>query len=76
MARIRTDVMRLAEDWRQVLADDPNNARPIVSALLIGRVTIKPTAPRLLVPVYLRQAERSVCFLAEPSIPEQAASTP
>ena len=41
MARIRTDVMRLAEDWRQVLAEDPNNARPIVSALLIGRVTIK-----------------------------------
>jgi len=26
-------------DWRRVLVDDPLNARPIVSSLLIGRVT-------------------------------------
>ena len=28
--------------WRQVLADDPTHARPIVSSLLKGRVTITP----------------------------------
>ena len=43
-ATIRTDVMQLAGSWRQVLAEDPDHARPIVSSLLIGRVTITPAA--------------------------------
>jgi hypothetical protein len=33
----------LANSWRTILADDPTNARPIVSSLLKGRVTILPT---------------------------------
>ena len=39
----RRELLTLARDWRKVLATDPNNARPIVSALLDGRVTITPT---------------------------------
>ena len=46
VASIRADVLTLAGSWRRVLAEDPRNARPIVSALLIGRVTIRPTTPR------------------------------
>ena len=38
--------MDLAGTWRRVLADDPTSARPIVSSLLVGRVTITPTAPK------------------------------
>ena len=43
-ATIRKDVMQLARSWRQVLAEDPDHWRPIVSSLLIGRVTITPAA--------------------------------
>jgi len=32
-------VLELAAEWRRVLGDDPTHARPIVSSLLIGRVT-------------------------------------
>jgi site-specific DNA recombinase len=42
-ARVRRELLELAGSWRQVLADDPTNARPIVTSLLIGRVTIAPT---------------------------------
>ena len=28
VARIRSKVMTLADEWRQLLADDPDNARP------------------------------------------------
>jgi hypothetical protein len=42
-ARVRRELMKLAGSWRQVLADDPLNARPIVTSLLVGRVTIAPT---------------------------------
>jgi hypothetical protein len=34
----------MAGDWRRILADDPTNARPVVSALLNGRVIITPTS--------------------------------
>jgi hypothetical protein len=34
--------MALAGSWRRVLVDDPTHARPIVSSLLKGRVTIVP----------------------------------
>jgi hypothetical protein len=40
--RVRNDLLTLADSWRRVLADDPTNARPIVSSLLVGRVTITP----------------------------------
>ena len=42
-----TDLPRLvalAQSWRGVLAHDAPNARPIVSSLLKGRVTITPSA--------------------------------
>jgi site-specific DNA recombinase len=45
-ARMRRDLIDLSQSWRQVLADDPANARPIVSSLLKGRVTLTPAAPR------------------------------
>jgi hypothetical protein len=41
---LREELTALANSWRTVLADDPVNARPIVSALLKGRVTVTPTA--------------------------------
>jgi hypothetical protein len=44
---VRADLFALAGSWRQLLADDPMNARPIVSSLLRGRVTFTPTdAPK------------------------------
>jgi hypothetical protein len=44
-ARIRGELMTLAGSWRHVLARDATNARPIVTALLTGRVTITPQPP-------------------------------
>ena len=44
--RVRDELVTLAGSWRQVLADDPTHARPIVSSLLKGRVTITPTEAR------------------------------
>lgn len=41
-ARIQGELLELAQSWRRVLASDPDHARPIVSALLIGRVTYTP----------------------------------
>jgi site-specific DNA recombinase len=37
-ARLRAGLRGLAEEWRQVLAGDPECARPVVSQLLDGRV--------------------------------------
>ena len=34
----------MAAAWRQVLAEDQTNARPIISSLLVGRVTITPAS--------------------------------
>jgi site-specific DNA recombinase len=42
-ATTRRELLTLAGDWRKVLATDPLNARPIVSTLLDGRLTITPT---------------------------------
>jgi site-specific DNA recombinase len=42
VGRVRDELIALASSWSYVLADDPTHARPIVSALLIGRVTITP----------------------------------
>jgi hypothetical protein len=36
----------LANGWRQVLREEPEHARPILSTLLVGRVTFTPTARR------------------------------
>jgi len=43
---MRDELIELADNWRRVLADDPTNARPIVSSLLIGRVTFTPLERR------------------------------
>src|SRR5262249_54985489 len=40
--RVRDELLTLASSRRRVLADDPMRARPIVSSLLKGRVTITP----------------------------------
>ena len=42
VARVRGELQMIADDWRHVLADDPTNARAIVSSLLVGRVMITP----------------------------------
>jgi hypothetical protein len=39
---VRDELLTIADDWRRVLAEDPTNARPIVSSLLNGRVTFTP----------------------------------
>jgi hypothetical protein len=44
--RVRGELLTIADDWRRVLADDPTNARPIVSSLLKGRVTYTPRLAR------------------------------
>ncbi len=44
-ARTRGELIELAGEWRQVLADDPENARPIVLRLLDGRVRFEPKGP-------------------------------
>jgi site-specific DNA recombinase len=36
---LRDELIALGAEWRRVLADDPTDARPIVSSLLVGRVT-------------------------------------
>jgi hypothetical protein len=36
-------MMQSATSWRRVLLEDTDNARPIVTSLLVGRVTIAPT---------------------------------
>src|SRR5262249_30769739 len=41
---VRDELLTLAGSWRRVLADDPLHARPIVSSLLVGRVTFTPKA--------------------------------
>jgi site-specific DNA recombinase len=40
--QLRADLMNLAHSWRRVLAEDSTNARPIVSSLLLGRITYTP----------------------------------
>jgi site-specific DNA recombinase len=44
--RVRRELQELAARWRQVLTDDPRNARPIVTSLVIGRVTFQPLEGR------------------------------
>jgi hypothetical protein len=41
-ARVRQELMDLARSWRQLLVADAKHARPIVTALFVGRVTITP----------------------------------
>lgn len=41
LARVRREVTALAKNWRQVLIASPQNASPIVSSLLMGRVTFR-----------------------------------
>jgi len=42
LGRVRRELEQRADDWRIVLTDDPDHARPIVTKLLDGRVTITP----------------------------------
>jgi hypothetical protein len=44
--RVRDELMTLADSWRQVLAEDPPHARPILSELLKGRVSFTPMMKR------------------------------
>jgi hypothetical protein len=41
-ARVRRELMDLARSWRQLLVAGAKHARPIVTAFLVGRVTITP----------------------------------
>jgi hypothetical protein len=41
-ARVRDDLLMMAQGWRDVLAHDVANVRPIVAALLKGGVTFAP----------------------------------
>ena len=41
-AELRTELLDLGRAWRRVLAEDPMNARPIVSSILVGRITYTP----------------------------------
>jgi hypothetical protein len=45
-ARVRDELLALAHSWRDVLAHDIPNARPIVTDLLVGRLTYVPTTER------------------------------
>ncbi len=39
---VRSELLDLAGSWRRVTADDPWHPRPIVSSLLVGRVSFTP----------------------------------
>jgi hypothetical protein len=43
---LRFTLTGLANGWSQILRDEPEHARPIISALLVGRVTFTPTGRR------------------------------
>jgi hypothetical protein len=43
---VRRELITRANDWRQVLTKDPAHARPVITSLLDGRVTVTPTAER------------------------------
>jgi hypothetical protein len=45
-ARVRGELIEIADAWRDVLVHDPTNARLIVTSLLVGRVTITPTGDK------------------------------
>ena len=42
-ALARVKLLTLADSWRRVLANNAGHARPIVAAMMNGRVTITPT---------------------------------
>jgi hypothetical protein len=44
--RVRTELLALADEWGRVLVEDPAHARPIVTALLNGRITITPATTK------------------------------
>jgi site-specific DNA recombinase len=44
--RVQRELVSLASSWRKVLVERPQEARPIVSALLAGRVTFTPLEKR------------------------------
>ena len=44
--RVRDELHGLVASWRSVLVHDPTNARPIVSSLLRGRVSLTPLEAR------------------------------
>jgi hypothetical protein len=46
LRHMRMAMEGLANGWRQVLREQPEYARPILSTLLVGRVTFTPTARR------------------------------
>ena len=59
---MRDELLTLADGWRRVLADDPTNARPIVSGLLKGRVTY---TPKLAWNQWIVRGEGTLCGLFE-----------
>jgi site-specific DNA recombinase len=69
--RVRDEVLTLATNWRRVLVDDPTHARPIVAALLQGRVTFTPLAERKR---WQARGEGSVCGLFSREFAEGLAS--
>ena len=42
-ALARVELLTLADSWRRLLANNAGQARPIVAAMMNGRVTITPT---------------------------------
>ena len=46
-AKVRRDLVTMANEWRHVLVGEPVHARPILRSLLDGRVTITPTMPKV-----------------------------
>jgi site-specific DNA recombinase len=44
--RVRKELLALGQQWRQVLIEGPEHARPIIAKLLTGRVTFRPLERR------------------------------
>jgi hypothetical protein len=63
--RVRDELLTIANDWRHVLANDPTNARPIVSSLLKGRVTY---IPKLARNRWIARGEGTLCGLFEKAL--------
>ncbi len=73
-ARVRDELLTLAQSWRRVLATDTANARPIVTTLLKGRVTFKPIADRLSVRRWIINGEGTLTALFSRVLPLGMAS--
>jgi hypothetical protein len=73
VGRVRKELLRMANSWRTILANDSTNARPIVSGLLKGRVTYTPKLARNR---WIVRGEGTLCGLFEKALIALSGTSP